>query len=93
MPPLAQTKPCGVSVMITPLRHPDDPPRLAQDDLDLARIAVAALGELDRLGPRLDRRQVDDRALGLRHDLLGDDERRRRRGAAAAPASRRARRR
>ena len=55
-PPLAQTKPWAVSVMITPLRHPDDPARLAQDDLDLARVAVPALGEGDRLGARLDRR-------------------------------------
>ena len=54
--------------------HPDDAARLAQDDLDLARVAVEALGELDRLGPGLDAGQVDDRALGLRDDLLGDDE-------------------
>jgi hypothetical protein len=57
-----------------PVRHPDDPDRLAQDHLDLARIAVPALGEGDRLGPRLDRGEVHDRALGLRDDLLGDDE-------------------
>ena len=37
-----------------PVRHPDDPPRLAQDDLDLARVAVESLGELDRLGPGFD---------------------------------------
>ena len=54
--------------------HPHDPPRLAQHDLDLAGVAVAALGELDRLGSRLDGRQVDDRALGLGDDLLGHDE-------------------
>ena len=36
--------------------HAHDAPGLAQHDLDLARIAVPALGELDRLGPRLDRR-------------------------------------
>ena len=35
--------------------------RLAQHDLDLARVAVPALGELDGLRPRLDRAQVDDR--------------------------------
>ena len=54
--------------------HPDDASRLAQDDLDLAGIAVVALGELDRLGSRLDPGQVDDRALGLRDDLLRDDQ-------------------
>ena len=74
MPPLAQTNPCGVSVMSTPFVHADDAARLAQDDLDLAGVAVAALGELDRLGAGLDGGQVDDGALGLRHDLLGDDE-------------------
>ena len=36
-PPLAQTKPCGVSVMITPFVHAHDAARLAQHDLDLAR--------------------------------------------------------
>jgi len=51
-----------------------DPPCLAQDHLDLAGVAVPALGEGDGLGTRLDGCQVDDRALGLRDDLLGDDE-------------------
>ena len=45
-----------------------------EDDLDLARIAVVARGELDRLGAGDDAGQVDDGAFGLRHDLLGDDE-------------------
>ena len=54
--------------------HPDHASGLAQDDLDLARVAVEALGELDRLPPGSDGRQVDDGALGLRHDLLGDDQ-------------------
>ena len=54
-PPLAQTNPWRVSVMMTPVGHPDHPDRLAQDDLDLARIAVPALGEGDRLGSWLDR--------------------------------------
>ena len=54
--------------------HPDDAARLVEDDLDLARIAVVARGELDRLGAGDDAGQVDDGAFGLRHDLLGDDE-------------------
>ncbi len=54
--------------------HPDDASGLAEDDLDLARVAVEAFGELDRLAPGSDGRQVDDGSLGLRHDLLGDDE-------------------
>ena len=56
------------------VRHPDDAFRLAQHDLDLARVAVMATRAFERLRPRLDGRQVDDGALGLRHDLLGDDE-------------------
>ena len=56
------------------VRHPDDPPGLAQDDLDLAGVAIPALGKLDGLRARFDRRQVDDRALGLGDDLLGHDE-------------------
>ena len=56
------------------VRHPDDPPGLAQHDLDLARVAVESLGERDGLRPGLDRRQVDGRAFRLRHDLLGDDQ-------------------
>ena len=54
--------------------HPDDAARLAQDDFDLARIAVPALGERQRFRSRLDRGQVDQRALGLGHDLLGDHQ-------------------
>ena len=54
--------------------HAHDGRRLAQHDLDLARIAVPALGEGDRLRARRDRAQVDDRALGLGDDLLGHDE-------------------
>jgi hypothetical protein len=56
------------------VRHPYDAPRFAQDDLDLARIAIPALGEGDGLGPRLDRVEIDDRTLRLGDDLLGDDE-------------------
>jgi hypothetical protein len=54
--------------------HPDDTTRLAQDDLDLAGIAVEPAGELDRFRAGLDRSQVDDRTLGLGNDLLGDHE-------------------
>ena len=54
--------------------HADDPSGLAEDDLDLAGIAVEALGELDGLRPGVDAGQVDDGALGLRDDLLGHDE-------------------
>ena len=57
-----------------PVGHPDDADRLAQDDLDLARVALPALREGCRLGTRLDRPQVDDRALGLGDDLLGDHD-------------------
>ena len=39
-PPFAHTKPCGVSVMSTPLLHAHDPARLAEHDLDLAGVAV-----------------------------------------------------
>ena len=70
-----------------PVGHPDDAPRLAQHDLDLARIAIPALGERDRLRAWLDRGQVDDRALGLGHDLLGDDEDVVRAGAAREPSA------
>jgi hypothetical protein len=57
-----------------PVRHPNDPPRLAQDDLDLAGIAVVTGRELDGFRSWVDAGQVDDGALGFRHDLLGDDE-------------------
>ena len=46
------------------------------------------VGELDGLGAWLDGRQVDDRALRLRDDLLGDDEDVVRTGAAADQARR-----
>ena len=74
IPPFAQTNPCGGLGDDHPVRHAHDAAGLAQDHLDLARVAVPALGERDRLGARLDGRQVDDRALGLRDDLLGHDE-------------------
>ena len=55
--------------------HAHDPARLAQHDLDLARVAVPRSSPTrSACGRRLDRPQVDDGALGLGHDLLGDDE-------------------
>ena len=54
--------------------HADDAPRLLEHHLHLARIAVPARPELDGLGARDDRAQVDDRALRLGDDLLGHDE-------------------
>ena len=73
--------------------HPDDAAGLAQDDLDLARVAVPARSERDGLRTGLDRVKVDDRALGLRDDLLGDDEDVVGRGAAGGRPSPRSRRR
>ena len=73
-PPFAQTKPCGVSVIRTPCSIRTTR-RASRRTTSIWRGSRShSLGEGDRLGPRLDRRQVDDRALGLRHDLLGDDE-------------------
>ena len=54
--------------------HPDDASSLSQDDLQLAGVAVPALGEGHDLRTRLDGREVHDRALGLGDDLLGDDQ-------------------
>ena len=54
--------------------HAHDPARLAQDDLDLARVAVPALREGDGFRARLDLGEVDDRALRLADDLLGHDQ-------------------
>ena len=68
----AQTNPCRVSA-ITSGRRLRDPHRLAQDDLELAWVAVG--GELDGLVGRLDLVQPDDPSLRLRDDLLGDDGR------------------
>ena len=56
------------------VRHADDAAGLAQDDLDLAGVAVELGRELDGLRARVDAGEVDDGALGLRDDLLGDDE-------------------
>ncbi len=56
------------------VRHPDDPSRLAQDDLHLAWVTVELRGEVQGLLARVNAGQVDDRALRLGDDLLGDDE-------------------
>ena len=74
MPPLAHTKPCGVSVMTTPLsiRTTRAPragrPRPGARRGRSVRRTRSASGRGSIVG------QVDDRALGLGHDLLGDDE-------------------
>ena len=73
------------------MRHPHDAPGLAQDDLDLAGVAVPAVGELDRLGARLDRREVDDaRPRPWRRSSGSRPGRRRRAGAARRRAAARA---
>ena len=54
--------------------HADDAAGLAQDHLELARIAIPSLCKGNRLRPRRDGREIHDRALGLRDDLLGHDE-------------------
>ena len=56
MPPLAQTNPCGGLGDDDAVGHADDPFRFAQDDFDLARVAIPALGEGDRLRPWAGRR-------------------------------------
>ena len=48
--------------------------RFAQDQFDQTRILARHGGQLDRLGPGRDRRQIDKAAFRLGHDLLGDDE-------------------
>ena len=66
MPALAQTKPCLVSLMMrSPRRR-----RMRTDSCSTSRLWRQRIVGVDR----------DEPALGLRHDLLGDDERRRRRG-------------
>ncbi len=52
----------------------DDARRLAQDRLDVTRVALLALGDLERLRRRLDLVEHDHAALGFRHGLLRDDE-------------------
>ena len=54
--------------------HADDPAGLLEDDLDLAGVAAPLVGPLHGPGARRDGPQVDDRALGLGHDLLGHDQ-------------------
>ena len=72
-PAEAQTKPWRVSRDHERRPGAHDLDRLAQDHLDLPRIAVAA-GELDGPRRRLDVVEADDAALDLRHRLLGDDD-------------------
>ncbi len=54
--------------------HAHDPARFPEHDLDLARITVEAAGPVEGLGPGHHCLEVDQCALGLRHDLLGDHE-------------------
>ena len=49
----------------------DDPPALAQHELDHPRVA-ALRGQGARPGGRLDRRELDDPSLGLADRLVGD---------------------
>ena len=74
MPPLAQTKPWCVSVMITPfaMRTTRFASRRTTSTWRASRSWRRANSVRDRAG--LDGREVDDGALGLRHDLLGDDQ-------------------
>jgi hypothetical protein len=57
-----------------PLLHAHDPARLVEHDLDLPRVAAVAIGELASVRAGDGAGQVDDRALGLGHHLLGDDQ-------------------
>ncbi len=50
----------------------DDPPRLPEDDLDHARIFVPPRTPVGRKPGRMHVGQLDRPALGLRHDLGGD---------------------
>ena len=51
--------------------HAHDPHCLPEDDLDLPGVAAPTGGVGHGLGARLDRGEVDERALRLRDDLLG----------------------
>jgi hypothetical protein len=57
-----------------PALHAKDFGRLAQHHFDLARVPIPLGGEVDGLGPRVDGRKVDNRALGLGNDLLRHDQ-------------------
>ena len=63
-----------VSVMTTPFVHAHDALRVAQHDLHLAGVAIPGSANATASGRGLIVRQVRDRALCLRDDLLGDDQ-------------------
>ena len=69
----AQMNPCRVWAMTSGPRSRDDLLRLAQDRLDLTRVALVA-GQLARLRRRLEVVDPHDPALGLRDRLLRDDD-------------------
>ena len=73
-PALAHTKPCFVRLMMRPrsMRMISADSRSTTSTWRASRSQLR--GELDRLRPWLDRRQVDQAALRLGHDLLGHDE-------------------
>ena len=73
-PPLAQTKPCSVSVMITPraIRTTRRASRRTTSIWRGSRSQRSANATASGRGSIAV--EVDDRALGLRDDLLGDDE-------------------
>jgi hypothetical protein len=54
--------------------HPHDSHRLAQHHLDLARIFGVAFRPVTGKRRRLDRPQIHQPALGLAHDLVGDNQ-------------------
>ena len=72
-PAEAQTNPWRVSAITSGGRERTTGARLAQDPLDVTRVAVGA-GELDRARGRLDVVERDDAALDLRDGLLRDDD-------------------
>ena len=77
-PAFAQTNPWRVRQISTPGTGAHELRRLVEHDLDLARVLAVLVGEQRARAAGLDVREVDDRALRLRHDLVRDDERRRR---------------
>ena len=72
-PAEAQTNPCRVSAITSGGRERTTVARLAQDPLDLARVALVA-GELERALGGLDVVERDDAALDLRDGLLRDHD-------------------
>ena len=69
----AQTNPWRVSAITSGGRERTTSPALAQDHLDLPRVAVRAR-ELDARGRTARRRRAARRALDLRDGLLRDDD-------------------